>query len=180
MMYLDGRGTAVDVCQAKYFLEAVQSDSAASRRASVALQRIAADGTCPDSTSEEMTMLTLPEYAVQREYQRSMISKRSVTFELPGNRRKADVEAVFEQNRKALYLPYARALHDDKTLQGKVQFEMTISPAGEVVACKVISTTMNHPQLEERLVNAIRSIRFPAAYVFPLTLTKPIEFFPSN
>ena len=57
--------------------------------------------------------------------------------------------------------------------------EFTIAPSGEVTACRVVSSELNDPELERKIVARVRSIRFEATDVEALTTTKPIEFFPA-
>ena len=66
------------------------------------------------------------------------------------------------------------------TLQGKVVIELTISPAGDITAARVISTELHDPVFEEKLVQRIRLFKFEAKDVAALTATKPIDFFPAG
>jgi len=90
-----------------------------------------------------------------------------------------EIELVFDRNKGAIYALYSRALRERPELQGKLVLEFTISPAGEVTACRVVSSELNDPELERRIVARVRLIRFEAKDVETLTTTKPIEFFPA-
>jgi hypothetical protein len=57
---------------------------------------------------------------------------------------------------------------------------MVIAPSGEVVSCEIVSSELNNPELERKLVARIKLIRFPAQDVETLTVTRPIEFFPAG
>lgn len=94
-------------------------------------------------------------------------------------RSKEEVELVFDRNKGAIYALYSRALRDRPELQGKLVLEFTISPAGEVTACRVVSSELNDPELERKIVARVRLIRFEAKDVETMTTTKPIEFFPA-
>jgi periplasmic protein TonB len=94
-------------------------------------------------------------------------------------RSKEEVELVFDRNKGAIYALYSRALRDRPELQGKLVLEFTISPAGEVTACRVVSSELNDPELERKIVARVRLIRFDAKDVETMTTTKPIEFFPA-
>jgi TonB family protein len=95
------------------------------------------------------------------------------------SRAREEVEIVFDRNKGALYALYGRALRDQPELQGKLVLEFTIAPSGEITACRVVSSELNDPELEKKIVARVRLIRFKAADVEPLTVSKPIDFFPA-
>ena len=86
---------------------------------------------------------------------------------------------MFDRNKAALYAIYSRALRETPELQGKFVVQLTITPAGEVVECHVVSSELADPDLERKLVARIRMFRFEARDVEAMTATKPIEFFPA-
>jgi periplasmic protein TonB len=90
-----------------------------------------------------------------------------------------EVEIVFDRNKGALYALYGRALRDQPELQGKLVLEFTIAPTGEITMCRVVSSELNDPELEKKIVARVRLIRFKPADVEPLTVSKPIDFFPA-
>ncbi len=95
------------------------------------------------------------------------------------SRAREEVEIVFDRNKGALYALYGRALRDQPELQGKLVLEFTIAPTGEITMCRVVSSELNDPELEKKIVARVRLIRFKAAEVEPLTVSKPIDFFPA-
>jgi TonB family protein len=95
------------------------------------------------------------------------------------SRAREEVEIVFDRNKGALYALYGRALRDQPELQGKLVLEFTIAPSGEITACRVVSSELNDPELERKIVARVRLIRFKPAEVEPLTVSKPIDFFPA-
>jgi periplasmic protein TonB len=96
-----------------------------------------------------------------------------------GSRAREEVEIVFDRNKGALYALYGRALRDQPELQGKLVLEFTIAPTGEITMCRVVSSELNDPELEKKIVARVRLIKFKAADVEPLTVSKPIDFFPA-
>ena len=96
-----------------------------------------------------------------------------------GSRAREEVEIVFDRNKGALYALYGRALRDSPELQGKLVLEFTIAPTGEITMCRVVSSELNDPELEKKIVARVRLIRFKPADVEPLTVSKPIDFFPA-
>jgi TonB family protein len=96
-----------------------------------------------------------------------------------GSRAREEVEIVFDRNRGALDALYGRALRDQPELQGKIVLEFTIAPSGEVTMCRVVSSELKDPELEKKIVARVRLFKFKPADVEPLTVSKPVEFFPA-
>jgi TonB family protein len=91
-----------------------------------------------------------------------------------------EIALVFTKNKGAIDSMYARALRDNPALQGKVVIEMTISPAGDIVSARILSSDLNDPVFEEKLLARVKLFRFDAKDVATLTATKPIDFFPAG
>ncbi len=94
-------------------------------------------------------------------------------------RSQEEIELEFDRNKGAIYALYSRALRDRPELQGKMVLEFTIAPSGDVTACRVVSSELNDPELERKIVARVKLIRFAARDVESITTTKPIEFFPA-
>ena len=90
-----------------------------------------------------------------------------------------EVALVFDKNNGAINAMYIRALRDKPAMQGKVVVELTISPAGDVTAARIVSSELSDPEFEAKLLARIRLFKFEAKDVAPLTTTKPIDFFPA-
>lgn len=95
-----------------------------------------------------------------------------------GQRSRDQIEMIFDRNKAAIYALYRRALRSDPSLQGKLVLELTISGSGEVLDCRVVSSELNAPEFEQRLVKRVRLFKFGAQDVGTITTTKPIDFFP--
>jgi TonB family protein len=96
-----------------------------------------------------------------------------------GNRTREEIQTVFDQNKGAVYALYNRALRKDPTLRGKVVLELTISPAGKVTKCRIISSELNDKKLERKLVSRIKLFKFRAKDVETAVVSYPIDFLPS-
>jgi periplasmic protein TonB len=94
-------------------------------------------------------------------------------------RSREEIELVFDRNKGRIYSLYARALRDNAELQGKLVLEFTISPAGEVTMCRVVSSELKDPELERKIIALVRLFRFDPKDVDTVTTTKPIDFFPA-
>jgi TonB family protein len=91
-----------------------------------------------------------------------------------------EIALVFTRNKGAIDSMYARALRDNPALQGKVVIEITIAPSGEITAARIVSSDLNDPEFESKLLARVRLFKFDAKDVATLTATKPIDFFPAG
>jgi periplasmic protein TonB len=91
-----------------------------------------------------------------------------------------EIALVFTRNKGAIDAMYARALRDNPALQGKVVLEITISPAGDITSARIVSSDLNNPEFESKLLARIKLFKFDAKDVATLTATKPIDFFPAG
>jgi protein TonB len=95
------------------------------------------------------------------------------------SRSEEEIALVFDRNKGAIYALYTRALRDKPDLQGKLVLELTIAADGSVTRCEVVSSELNDPELERKLVARVKLFRFDAKDVGTITVTKPIDFFPA-
>jgi TonB family protein len=95
------------------------------------------------------------------------------------SRSREEIERVFDRNKGAIYALYNRALRENPALEGKVVLRLTISPAGVVTSCEVVSSELGDPDLEQKLVQRVLLFQFEAKDVEAVTTTKPIDFFPA-
>lgn len=94
-------------------------------------------------------------------------------------RSREEIETVFDRNKGAIYALYSRALRERPDLQGKLVLEFTIAPSGEVTMCRLVSSDLNDPELENKIVLRVKLFRFEPRDVESITTTKPIDFFPA-
>lgn len=90
-----------------------------------------------------------------------------------------EIKLVFERHKGAIYAIYNRALREDPSLQGKVVLRLTIAPSGDVVDVRIVSTELNAPDLENRLLARVRQFDFGAKEVEQMVVTWPVDFLPS-
>ncbi|MGB5256634.1 MAG: AgmX/PglI C-terminal domain-containing protein [Woeseiaceae bacterium] len=95
------------------------------------------------------------------------------------SRSREEIELVFDKNKGAIFALYNRALRSDPSLEGKLVLRLTIAPNGQVTMCEVVSSELDDPDLERKLVQRIKLFRFEARDVEAITTTKPIDFFPA-
>lgn len=94
-------------------------------------------------------------------------------------RSREEIELIFDRNKGRIYSLYARALRNNAELQGKLVLEFTIAPSGEVTMCRVVSSELKDPDLEQKIVAMVRLFHFDPKDVDSVTTTKPIDFFPA-
>jgi protein TonB len=90
-----------------------------------------------------------------------------------------EIRLVFERNKGAIYAIYNRALREEPSLQGKVVVELKIAPAGQVTGCRLVSSELKTPELEQKLLARIRQFDFGAKDVDEMVVSWPLDFLPS-
>ena len=95
------------------------------------------------------------------------------------SRSREEIELVFEKNKGAIFALYNRALRRDPSLQGKLVLQLTIEASGAVSNCEIVSSELNDPEMERKLVQRVKLFRFESKDVATITTTKPIDFFPA-
>jgi len=94
-------------------------------------------------------------------------------------RSEEEVQMIFDQNKSQLYSIYNRERRKKPGLKGRLVLEITISPDGSVSNVRIVSTELNDPALERRLVERVKFFKFKSSSVEAVTVTFPIEFLPS-
>jgi len=95
-------------------------------------------------------------------------------------RSREEIETVFDRQKGQIYALYNRATRSNPELQGKLVLEFTISPAGDVTMCHVVSSELKDEELERKIVSLVKLFKFEAKDVETITTTKPIDFFPAG
>ena len=94
-------------------------------------------------------------------------------------RSSGNIRRVFDQNKSSLFTIYHRELRKDPSLEGKVVLKLTIEPNGTVSACEIVSSDLESPSLEKKIVYRVKLFNFGAQSVSAKTITYPIDFFQS-
>lgn len=97
----------------------------------------------------------------------------------PGERSMANIRRVFDQQKSVLFALYNRELRRNPALEGEVLLELTIEPDGRVSDCRVVSSELEAPTLEQKIVDRVRLFNFGAANVEQRQVRFPIDFLPS-
>jgi len=83
-----------------------------------------------------------------------------------------------DKNKAAIFATYNRELRKNPTLEGKVVFKMVIEPNGRVSEASIVSSELDDPALERKLLARVRLINFGAKDVLQTTLNYAIDFLP--
>lgn len=91
-----------------------------------------------------------------------------------------DIQLVFDRAKGAFYTMYQRELRANPNARGKVVVRLTIAPSGRVTACRVVSSEMNNPEFEKKIIARVLLLDFGAKPIGDYTLDYPLNFFPQN
>ncbi len=95
----------------------------------------------------------------------------------PG-RSEQDIRRVMDSNKGGIFAIYNRALRKNPALEGKFVVRMVIEPSGQVSNIKLISSELQDPGLEAKLLSRIKLIIFGAENVARTTLNYSFDFLP--
>jgi len=94
-------------------------------------------------------------------------------------RSKEEISIVFDKNKSVIFRTFKRALRKDPTLEGKIVFELVISPTGQVSSVKILSSEVNSPEFEDTLAEKIKLFMFESKKVDEMIVRYPIDLLPS-
>lgn len=88
------------------------------------------------------------------------------------------IRQKMEEAKGRVFGIYNRALRENPTLKGKVVFKLVIEPNGTVSSAQIVSSELGDPELERRLLAAVRGIQFGTSDVLQTTLNYSFDFLP--
>jgi TonB family protein len=88
------------------------------------------------------------------------------------------IARAVEQYKGGLIYLYNKELRKNPTLKGTITVEFSIDPSGKVIEARLVSSTMEHPPLEEALRDRILHWKFPRLFDGMIVVTYPFVFFP--
>lgn len=94
------------------------------------------------------------------------------------SRSNEEVRKVMDQNSGSISNIYYRALRENATLQGKVIVKMVIEPSGDISSVSIVSSELNDPDLEAKILSKIRSIKFPPSSAVRTEMKYDLTFAP--
>ena len=119
------------------------------------------------------------EYQAPNEGLASLAARQRVVDDaVQGNRDLESIRKVLDTNKGAIYGIYRRALRQDPSLQGKVTVKLVIEPDGSVSAVSLLSSELNMPELEDKLLARIALINFGTQNAARTVLDYAFNFLP--
>ena len=107
------------------------------------------------------------------------MGQRSETVSNGAVRGQEQIQELLDRNKGAMYTLYNRELRGSPGLQGRLVMSITVSPAGKVTRCVILSSELGSESLEQQLVALVMGIDFGSLPGVPMATTRvPIEFFP--
>ncbi len=86
------------------------------------------------------------------------------------------IAQVVESYKGGVSFLYNKSLRDNPTLRGTVTVEFIIAGSGEVIDCRVVSSSMKNVPFEEALIKRILQWKFPAVSAGDVTIVYPLIF----
>jgi len=90
-----------------------------------------------------------------------------------------NIEKFMDRNKSSFFTLYNRALRKNPSMRGEVIFKIVIQADGKVSKVSIVSSELNNPPLERKLLTQIRKIRFTAMNVATWSDNYRISFIPS-
>lgn len=98
---------------------------------------------------------------------------------IKGMRSNESIRRSLEAGKSRAVFLYQAQVRLNPGLEGVLQFEMVVEPGGHVSSLRVVSSELEDPDLEERILNVIRAIDFGAQDVAPRKVIYTFNFFPT-
>lgn len=90
-----------------------------------------------------------------------------------------NIEQFMDRHKSSFFTLYNRALRKNPSMQGEVIFNIIILANGQVSKASIVSSELNNPTLERKLLSQIRAIRFTSMNVATWKDNYRISFIPS-
>jgi hypothetical protein len=89
------------------------------------------------------------------------------------------IRRTLERYKGSVYALYTKALRQSPDLNGRFIFEFVILPSGEISSLKLVSSELEEPNLEAKMLKKISGINFGAADNLPTAVQYTFSFLPS-
>ncbi|RRJ84268.1 AgmX/PglI C-terminal domain-containing protein [Aestuariirhabdus litorea] len=98
----------------------------------------------------------------------------------PSQRTSEEIQLTFDRHKTSFYALYRSALRKQLGLKGRVVFRLSILPSGQVERCELVSSELNNPTLERKLVARILLMDFGEKPVERWTGNYHVDFSPAG
>ena len=108
-------------------------------------------------------------------------TQQSASFysNIKGQRSAESIRRVLEGGKSKAYSYYLRSLRNRPDLSGTLVFEVVIEPDGNISRLHLISSELNTPELEQKILASVKSLHFGAKDVEARKITYKFNFLPS-
>lgn len=90
-----------------------------------------------------------------------------------------EIQLVFDRSKGAFYTMYTREQRSRPDMVGKMVLRLTIAPSGAVTRATLVSSELNNPEFERKVIARVLLLDFGAKDVGEFTINYPIIFFPA-
>lgn len=90
-----------------------------------------------------------------------------------------EIQVVFDRTKGAFYAIYTREQRQRPDMVGKMVVRLTILPSGKVKSAKLVSSELNNPEFEQKIIARILLMDFGPKDVGDFTIDYPLIFFPA-
>lgn len=90
-----------------------------------------------------------------------------------------EIQVVFDRTKGAFYAIYTREQRQRPDMVGKLVVRLTILPSGKVKSAKLVSSELNNPEFEQKIIARILLMDFGPKDVGDFTIDYPLVFFPA-
>jgi TonB family protein len=126
---------------------------------------------------QETKLIQTRQAVVQEDLSQTKITQEGAS----GSRQNQEaVSGIVHQNRDKLQLIYNKQLRRKPELQGFLTVEFVISAEGQVVECRVVTSSLSDPIFEKEVVQEILRWRFPSTSQGITTVLYPLSFSPTG
>ena len=94
-------------------------------------------------------------------------------------RSEESIRKVMDRNKGKMFSVYNRSLRSNPALRGKFTVKLVIEPSGKVSSIRLMSSQLNDPALEKKLLARVKGINFGPEDVATTTLNYTFDFLPS-
>lgn len=126
---------------------------------------------------QETTLTQTRQAAVQEDLSQAKITQQGG---VGGAQNQEAVSGIVQLNRDKLQLIYNKHLLKKPGLQGFLTVEFTITAQGQVVECRVVTSSLSDPLFEREVIQEILRWKFPPTAQGTTTVLYPLSFSPAG
>lgn len=128
-----------------------------------------------DLTKHQLLELSPKEIIADADYDDNQETQANL---IVSGRNVESIRKVLDRNKGAFYTIYRRALRKDPSLEGKVELLIVVAPNGSVSSCSILSSELDSPELERKLLARVKLINFGAQNVDETSINYSFNFLP--